>query len=130
MPLVKIHILKGKSKEHKKALLGGVHQALVDVFKIPDHDRLQQIYEFEKENFEINPYMSDNATIIEITAFSGRKAETKKELYKQVVSNLERSPGLNKMDIMIILNEQPKENWAIRGGQQASEIDIGFKTDI
>jgi len=32
---------KEKSKEHKKAILNGVHDALVEAVKIPDHDRLQ-----------------------------------------------------------------------------------------
>jgi phenylpyruvate tautomerase PptA (4-oxalocrotonate tautomerase family) len=29
MPLVKIHICDGKAKEHRKAVLSGVHEALV-----------------------------------------------------------------------------------------------------
>jgi len=52
MPLVKIEMLKGKSSEYKKALLDGVHQALVDTFKIPDYDRMQRLYELDKENNE------------------------------------------------------------------------------
>lgn len=130
MPLVKISMLKGKNKEYKQSLLAGVHKALVDIFKIPDHDRMQQIYEFEKENFETNAYMSGNATIIEIVAFSGRQSETKEKLYQEIINNLSESPGIDSQDIMIILNEQPKENWAIRGGKQASKLDLGFDVNV
>lgn len=52
-PLVKIEIRKGKSAEYKKAILDGVHQALVDALKIPDNDRFQRIYELDKEDFNV-----------------------------------------------------------------------------
>jgi len=32
--------------------------------------------------------------------------------------------------VFIVLNEQPRENWGIRGGIPASEIGLGFKVDI
>ena len=51
-PLVKIEIRKGKSKEYKKALLDGVHDALVEAIEIPDYDRFQRLYELENDNFE------------------------------------------------------------------------------
>jgi hypothetical protein len=31
---------------------------------------------------------------------------------------------------MIVLLEPPLENWGIRGGRPASEVDLGFKIDI
>lgn len=130
MPLVKISILKGKDKEYKQSLFEGIHKALVDIFKIPNHDRMQQVYEFDKEHFEINEYMSDNATLIEIIAFSGRQPDTKEKLYQEIINNLSKAPGIDSQDIMIIINEQPKENWAIRGGKQASKLDLGFDVNV
>jgi phenylpyruvate tautomerase PptA (4-oxalocrotonate tautomerase family) len=35
MPLVKIEIREGKSSEYKKAILDGVHEALVQALGIP-----------------------------------------------------------------------------------------------
>jgi hypothetical protein len=29
-----------------------------------------------------------------------------------------------------VLNEVPLENWGIRGGQPASEVDLGFKVNV
>lgn len=55
MPLVRVEILKGKSSEYKKALLDGIHQALVDTLKVPEDDRIQRLYELEKDNFELPP---------------------------------------------------------------------------
>jgi hypothetical protein len=31
---------------------------------------------------------------------------------------------------MITLHELPRENWGIRGGQAATDVDLGFKVDV
>lgn len=130
MPLVKIEIREGKSKEYKKALLDGVHQALVQSIKIPDHDRKQRLYELDAENFEAPLSKTSDITIIEITMFKGRSIEAKKQLYETIVNNLDKNPGIRGDDITIVLHEPPLENWGIRGGKPASEVDIGFKIDV
>ena len=130
MPLVKIEMLNGKPKEYKKAVFDSVHKALVDAFKIPDTDRMQKIIEYDKENFEVNPNMSENAMMIEITAFSGRSYEAKKKLYELIVTNLEKSPGINPMDVLIVVKESSSGNWGIRGGKAARELDLGYKVSV
>ncbi|MBI5680795.1 MAG: tautomerase family protein [Methanobacterium sp.] len=130
MPLVKIEIRKGKSAEHKKAILDGVHDALVKSIKIPDHDRFQRLYELNNENFESPPNKTDNVTLIEITMFKGRTMSAKKDLYKAIVDNLAKNPGIDGDDIVIILIEPPLENWGIRGGKPANEVDLGFNINV
>ncbi len=130
MPLVKIEIRKGYSSEYKKAILDGVHQALVKSFKIPDNDRFQRIYELDKGDFECPPDRSDAMTLIQITIFPGRSFKAKKELYKNIVKNLGDNPCIEGHDILIILLEPPMENWSVSGGKPASEIDLGFKIDV
>jgi phenylpyruvate tautomerase PptA (4-oxalocrotonate tautomerase family) len=130
MPLVKISLLKGRSPDYKRALLDGVHSALVEAFSIPDHDRIQQLYELDEENFEIPRHQSRQLVIIEIIAFQGRSFSAKKKLYSTIVKNLGHSPGIAGDDILIVIHEPPKENWGIRGGKPASEVDLGFKVDV
>jgi phenylpyruvate tautomerase PptA (4-oxalocrotonate tautomerase family) len=130
MPLVKIEIRKGKSSEYKKALLDGVHRALVQTIKILDHDRTQRLYELDADNFEAAPNKTDNITVIEIVMFKGRSIEAKKQLYKTIVNNLAENPGIKGDDIIIVLHEPPLENWGIRGGKPANEVDLGFKIDV
>ena len=38
--------------------------------------------------------------------------------------------GIDGQDIMIILLEPPLENWGVRGGKPASEVDFDFKIDV
>jgi 4-oxalocrotonate tautomerase family enzyme len=130
MPLVKISLLKGKDPEYKRALLDGVHSALVESFLIPDSDRMQIIYELDNDNFDIPLDKTDQFLIIEIVAFQGRSFETKKKLYRAVIEKLGRSPGITGDDILVILHEPQKENWGIRGGRPASEVDLGFKVEV
>lgn len=129
-PLVKIEIRKEKSDEYKKAILEGVHHALVDAFSIPNSDRFQRIYELSKEDFECPPDRTDAVTIIQIAIFPGRSLEAKRKLYKNIIHNLGENPGIHGHDIMILLLEPPLENWGVRGGQPASEVDFGFKIDV
>jgi 4-oxalocrotonate tautomerase family enzyme len=129
MPLVKIEILKGKSPEYKKAIMDGVHNALVDALKIPDYDRVQRLYELERENFEISSNKTENFTLIELTIFKGRSNEAKKNLYQKIAENLEKNPGIMRNDIIVVINEPPMENWGLRG-KPANEVDLGFKIDV
>ena len=130
MPFVKISLRTGKSPTYKRALLDGVHAALVDAFKIPDADRHQQVYELDEESFEIPSGKSSQFVLVEIIAFPGRSLEAKRKLYAAIVRNFSNSPGIAGDDVMIILHEPPKENWGIRGGRPASEVELGFKVDV
>jgi len=130
VPLVRIEMLKGKRPEYKKAVLDGVHLALAEAFRIPDSDRNQRLLEFEKEDFEFSPTKTEQFTLIEVTAFKGRSAEAKKNLYEAIVRNLEKSPGIRSSDVIIVVHEPPLENWGIAGGKPANEVNLGFEIDV
>ncbi|MCP4347547.1 MAG: tautomerase family protein [Desulfobacterales bacterium] len=129
MPLVKISIQKGRSEPEKKALLDILHSSLVDAFKIPESDRVQRIYEFSDDEFEIPGDRTDKFTIIEITIFSGRSFEAKKKLYRLIFSQL-KNLGYQDNDAVVVLHEPELDNWGIRGGVAASETDLGFDLDV
>lgn len=130
MPLVKVEIIEGKSQAYKEAILDGIHNALVEAFKIPDYDRIQRLYELSTNNFEFAGFKSDIFVLIEITVFEGRSFEAKRDLYSGIVRNLNDNPGIPGNDITIVLHEVPMENWGIRGGKPGSEVDLGFKINV
>ena len=121
--------MKGKSKKFKKAIMAEVHEALVIAFKIPDHDRNQRVIEIEPENLEYPAGNTENFITIEITVFPGRTLHAKKALYNEIVARLLKLK-IPPSDILIILHEPPLENWGIRGGYPASEVEIGLKIDV
>jgi len=130
MPLVKISLRRGRSPEYRRAILDGVHAALVEAYRIPDSDRHQQLYELDAEDFEIPSKNSDRSVVVEIIAFPGRSREAKKSLFSAIVRNLGRSPGIDGNDILIIVQEPPMGNWGIRGGKPADDVDLGFRVDV
>lgn len=130
MPLVKVEILCGKTAHYKTSILDSIHKAMVDVLKIPDYDRMQRLYELSPDNFETIPSMTDSAVFIEITMFKGRTYQCKKDLYQAIVNNLKCSPGIVETDVFIVLREEPLENWGIRGGKPASEVNFDFKIEV
>lgn len=130
MPLVKISLQKGWSPEDRQAVLDGVHAALVEAYRIPDHDRHQILHELDPADFEAGRHRRDRFVVIEIIAFPGRSRDAKKNLYAAIVRNLERSPGIEGDGIQVIVHEPPRENWGIRGGRPADEVDLGFRIDV
>ena len=130
MPVVQIDVLHGHPVAHRRAILDGVHAALVECFKIPDQDRQQVLREHTADNFDRPPGKSDNFTVVQILAFPGRSREAKRALFAALVRNLQQAPGIDPRDVSVVLCEPPLDNWGIRGGQQASSLDLGFKIDV
>ena len=129
MPLVRIEILRGRPVEERRHILQAVHAALVDAFRIPEDDRTQRLVEHDPENFEIPPGRSSSYTLVEITAFRGRTAAAKRALYEAIVHNL-GEVGIPTDDVLIVLHEPALENWGIRGGRSADQVDLGYRLDV
>lgn len=129
MPLVRIEVLEGRSVSETRGLLGAVHEALIEAFAIPDDDRTQRVVEHDRDHFEIPPGRSEKYTLVEITAFPGRSVEAKRALYRAIVRNL-GGIGVPADDVSIVIHEPPMENWGIRGGHSADEVDLGYRLDI
>lgn len=110
-------------------MLEAVHSALVEALKIPDEDRTQILHEYAPGDFEIPPTKTDRFALVEITMFPGRSLEAKRHLYQAIVQNLGLL-GIAPEDLLIVLHEPAMENWGVRGGIPASEVDIGLKIDV
>ncbi|MFN3460092.1 MAG: tautomerase family protein [Oceanibaculum sp.] len=111
------------------AVIDAVHDALREALKIPDWDRTVRLIEHEPSHFAIPPGRGQNYTIVEVTMFSGRSFEAKRALYEAIVRNL-GGLGIAATDIKITLIETPMENWGIRGGKPASEVNLGFQVAV
>jgi phenylpyruvate tautomerase PptA (4-oxalocrotonate tautomerase family) len=109
MPIVTISILEGKTIEFKDKIQNAVHSALVSAFKIPESDFNQKINEYNRNNWRIPDGKTDNFISVEAFVFPGRKRETKKKLYEEMILNLEKI-GIDRNDTFILLIEQPLHN--------------------
>lgn len=129
MPLVKIEARKSWSVSQRKEIIEAVHSALCDALKILEDDRNVRFQAYTPEDFEVPPGKSENYLLIEVTLFSGRSLQAKKALYQAIVNNFGQL-GIAATDVFIVLHEVPLENWGIRGGIPASEVDLGFKIGV
>lgn len=121
MPLVKIHLRKGKSPEYIRAVADGIHDALVAHANVPADDRFQLVNEYASDDIIAHPsYAGVSRTadliIIEITLNAGRTLEIKKELYAGIARRLQNDPGVRPDDVLVNLVEVTKENWSFGRG--------------
>ncbi len=118
MPLVKVEMLEGKSREFKKTVLDCIHDALMDSIGIEDWDRFQRIVEYDKSNFDMPPFKTDDFMIIEITMFPGRTKEQKGKAIEMITENLGNKLSIAPEDVFVIIYEPPLENWGMGGKQK------------
>ena len=111
-------MLEGKSKEFRKTVLDCIHDGLMDSIGIEDWDRFQRIVEYEKDNFEIPSFKSDDFMIIEMTIFPGRTKEQKGKAIEMITDNLKNRLSIDPGDVFVIINEPPLENWGMSGHQK------------
>jgi phenylpyruvate tautomerase PptA (4-oxalocrotonate tautomerase family) len=111
------------------AVIDAVQSALCEALRLPEWDRTLRLIEHAPSHFAVPPGRGPRFTLVEVTMFSGRSMEAKRALYQAIVRNL-GALGVPSADIKITLIEVPPENWGIRGGQPASEVDLGFEIKV
>jgi len=111
------------------AVIDAVQSALREALRLPEWDRTLRLVEHAASHFAVPPGRGPRYTLVEITMFSGRSMAAKRALYGAIVRNL-GALGVSATDIKVTLIEMPPENWGIRGGLPASEVDLGFEIEV
>ncbi len=131
MPHVLIETRREASKAGEVALIEAVHGALERAFRIPPTDRHVRLLVHEPHRFAVPPGTAepDLFTQVSIDAFAGRSLDAKRALYREIVESLEPL-GIPGDHVSILLRESPLENWGIRGGAAACDVDLGFDVNV
>lgn len=131
MPSVLIEVRRRYNAAQEVAIMDAVHRALIDAFKILPTDKHVRLISHDGHRFMCPPDREkpDRYTHISIDAFAGRTTEAKRNLYRAIVDNLD-ALGIPRDHVKILLREIPKENWGIRGGQAACDVELGYKIDV
>lgn len=127
MPLVHVHLRAGRTPGQQRAILDALHAAFVEAFKLPAADRNQVLHEHAPEHFE-SRYGPDGV-YVEANVFPGRSVDAKRRLYRLIADGLEAA-GVGRDKVLVLLHEPPLENWGIRGGQAACDVQLGFKVEV
>ena len=129
MPDVLIETREGWLGGQAPQFLIAIQDAISQALRTPVHDKILRLVEHARDNFSIPDWAGERFTHIEITMFPGRAVATKRALYQAIVEKLERF-GVPANDVKIILIEVPRENVGMRGGNAASDFDIGYETAV
>jgi phenylpyruvate tautomerase PptA (4-oxalocrotonate tautomerase family) len=129
MPISRIEGRRARTTAEVQCLIEALYQAQREALRVPEWDRQIRYVEHKAEDFHVVPGRTDNYLLVEIALFAGRSLEAKRALYRQVVERF-GVLGVDADDITIVLHEVPLDNWGIRGGRPASEVDLGFSVDV
>jgi len=115
--------------DRKPDFLDAIDAAILESLKTPPGDTILRLIEHAPNRFVHPRGAGDKFTRIEIMMFPGRSGEAKRALYKAIVRNLARF-DVPAQDVKILLVEVPKENVGLRGGNAASDLDLGYETTV
>jgi phenylpyruvate tautomerase PptA (4-oxalocrotonate tautomerase family) len=129
MPMTRIETGEGWIGDRHRAVIEAVQAALADALRLPDWDCDIVLNEIAGTRRVVPPGRSERYTRIEVMMFSGRSVGAKRRLYARICDNLE-ALGVPRHEIKIALVEAPRENWGIRSGQSALDVDLGFEVEV
>lgn len=130
MPLVRISLIKGKSRDYIGAISDGVHRALMAAFGVPPDDRFQLIQQLDHDDVVydagyLDIHRSDDIVFINIVAGNWRDTEQKKTLFRLIADNLSQDPGLRPEDVLVVLSSNDRDEWSFGNGLASYVKDKG-----
>lgn len=121
MPLVKIHLAKGRSQSEVRALADTVHEVVVETLAAPERDRYQIIQEHPRENMilldtGLGIERSNGVVLIEIVQ-QGRNEEQKQALYRRLSETLSERRQALPEDLIVSVSENTRADWSFGLGR-------------
>lgn len=121
MPLVRIDLPAATSSIEAAAVSRAVHQALVDLFSVPQDDLFHVVARRAPGELVCSPsYVgiehSDKVAFVQIVCSPGRTVGLKEALYARIAADVEAGTGFRADDVIINLVETARENWSFGAG--------------
>lgn len=129
MAQVKIYGNKVQLRPIQEKLSDVLHRCLVECLKLPEDKRFQRFIALDSEDFIYPPDRSPAYTILEISMFEGRSAESKKALIYKLFERFEAELGIKPNDLEITIFETPRQNWGVRG-KSGDELVLNYSVDV
>jgi phenylpyruvate tautomerase PptA (4-oxalocrotonate tautomerase family) len=125
MPFVKLNVSSG-SLFSRKRLVRDVRGALVETLGIKEDHGHVVLYETSPFSRSTHESRSRNFVFVEIFMFSGRDDSMKEELFKRLNEIIHERTRVPERDILFVIVESGRNNWAARGGVPVSRLDLGY----
>lgn len=131
VPSSTVEVRRRYGAAEEVAIIDAVHDALVSAFRIPAGDKHVRLVAHEPHRFACAPGLAtpERYTLVTVDCFAGRSVEAKRNLYREITDRL-AVLGIPPDHVTILLRESGTENWGIRGGQAACDVDLGFDVHV
>lgn len=121
MPLVRIDLIEGRTPNQVRDIANGIHEAIVDTYRIPERDRFQIITEHPEQHIIAQDAglgfdRTTSVAMIHIFTQRGRSDDDKQALYKAIHDKL-TATGLAAEDIFIGYTENGPQDWSFGYGE-------------
>jgi len=121
MPLLNIHIVKGRPANAVAELQQVIHEAMVEAFRVPVRDRYQIVTEHEAthlvmEDTGLGFERTEQRVLIHMTT-RPRSQEMKQTFYQMVTRGLAERCGVAPEDVMFSVIENSDADWSFGFGK-------------
>ena len=121
MPLMRVDMVKGRSKEEIRTILDIAYRAASEEFHLLPRDRFQIVTQHEPDEMLIEDvglgfHRTEKFLMFSITS-SPRQLEDKKRFYSRLVKDLHEQLGISPEDVMINLTCNTREDWSFGMGE-------------
>ncbi|MGB2949385.1 MAG: tautomerase family protein [Rhodococcus sp. (in: high G+C Gram-positive bacteria)] len=131
MPSSLIEVRCTHDRATETAIIDAVHEALVTAFAIPETDKHIRLLVHDPARFAVPPTLAfpQLYTLVTIDCYAGRSVDAKRRLYTEIVRRLGEL-GIPADHVTIVVRGHTTDNWGIRGGQAACDVDLCFTVEV
>lgn len=124
MPFIRTLVRQGTAPARKRAIVTGIHEALVTAIGMPRDELFNAVAEYGPDDFFYDRGFngiarSDDLVVVELTMRRGRSDAMKRELYAAIAANLERDAQVRPRDVFIFTHENDYSDWSVGNGKFA-----------
>ncbi|ANK38465.1 tautomerase [Staphylococcus equorum] len=121
MPLIKVDMIKGRTKEEIKSILDITYNVMLETFQAPIGDRYQivnQHEDYEMQILDTGLGVSRTDDVLVFTVVTRPRTKDQKiQFYKKLTESLNEKLNIRTEDIMISLVENSDEDWSFFNGE-------------
>lgn len=129
MPIVKIEDRGPRTAQEKAALVGVLFDALKATLGVNDEELQARYHCYDAEDF-IPPAGMADYLAIEISLFVGRSLDAKRRLYARIAHDVAQLRAIDPAHVIVLLREEPFDNWGMRGGKAATDLRFDYAIEI
>ena len=121
MPLMKIDMLRGRSKEEIKEILDISYEVMLETLGVPENDRYQIVTQHDENEMIILDtglgFSRTNKVVVFSLVSRPRTSAQKEHFYRELAMRLNEKIGLNPSDVMVNFSINQDEDWSFGQGE-------------